>query len=233
MLKNISYISFFLLLLSSCTKEDLSNKMIVEGRITHLKKGTLYLQKVIDGNLKDIDSLECKGNDNYRFNIPIESAQIFYLTLDKNKDKTLSFFGEQGIIKINTSLEKFESKAKISGSKNQEILNKHQQIKTKFKEQNLELIKKRLEAQRDGLTDLEKEINQQSKNLLKRNYLYTTNFAINNAHSEVAPYLALTELYDANITLLDTINKSLSKDVKTSVYGKKLNRYIETIKATE
>jgi hypothetical protein len=43
----------------------------------------------------------------------------------------------------------------------------------------------------------------------------------------------LTELYDANIQLLDTINKSLSEKVKNSTYGKRLNTYITEIKDKE
>ena len=46
--------------------------------------------------------------------------------------------------------------------------------------------------------------------------LYTTNFAITNGKYEVAPYIALTDLVDANLSLLDTINKSLSPEVKQS-----------------
>ena len=61
-------------------------------------------------------------------------------------------------------------------------------------------------------------------------YLYTTNFALRNADQEIAPYLALSELFDANIKLLDTINNSLSAPIKTSKYGKQLADYVEKIK---
>ena len=69
--------------------------------------------------------------------------------------------------------------------------------------------------------------------MIKRKYYYTTNFAVNHPDNEIAPYLALTELYDANITLLDTINNSLSKKVKQSTYGKKLEKFIADIKSKE
>ena len=65
---------------------------------------------------------------------------------------------------------------------------------------------------------------------MRRKYLYTTNFAINNKDSEVSPYLALTEIYNARINLLDTINNSLTAKVKASKYGKELQSFIEKIR---
>ena len=59
------------------------------------------------------------------------------------------------------------------------------------------------------------------------------NFALNNKDSEVAPYLALTEIYNAQIKYLDTINTSLTPEVKTSKYGKKLQLFIDNIKKYE
>jgi len=103
----------------------------------------------------------------------------------------------------------------------------------KFNNKNLDLIKDNLNAKigKDSLAIANSE--RQLNSLTKRKYLYTTNFAINNKDSEVAPYLALTELYNANIKLLDTVNTSLSPKVKDSKYGKELQRFIDRIKKEE
>ncbi len=71
------------------------------------------------------------------------------------------------------------------------------------------------------------------KSLVRRRYLYTTNYAVKHADKEVAPYLALTELYNANISLLDTVNNSLSENIKNSKYGKQLDRFITVIRKNE
>jgi hypothetical protein len=65
---------------------------------------------------------------------------------------------------------------------------------------------------------------------IKRKYLYATNFAINNKEYEVAPYIALSEIYDINMKYLDTIQKSMSPKVAQSLYGKKLTEYIAAVK---
>jgi hypothetical protein len=49
----------------------------------------------------------------------------------------------------------------------------------------------------------------------------------------VSPYLALSEIPDANIKLLDTINKMLVPKVAKSKYGKRLNELIIERKKTE
>jgi hypothetical protein len=59
--------------------------------------------------------------------------------------------------------------------------------------------------------------------VIKRKYLYATNFAINNKDHEVAPYIALAEIYDINLKFLDTIQKSMTPKVAQSLYGKKFS----------
>ena len=78
-----------------------------------------------------------------------------------------------------------------------------------------------------------KRIEEEQSSILKRKYLYTTNFAVNNAKYEVSPYVALADIYDINLKYLDTIQKSLSPQVAKSLYGKKLNQYISERKKFE
>ena len=65
---------------------------------------------------------------------------------------------------------------------------------------------------------------------IKRKYLFATNFAINNKDHEIAPYIALAEIYDINLKYLDTIQKSMTPKVAQSLYGKKLTSYVNDIK---
>ena len=64
-------------------------------------------------------------------------------------------------------------------------------------------------------------------NLLKRRYLYTINFAANNTDKNIAPYLALTQVYDANLALLDSIAVKMTPEVRASKYGKEFVNYLE------
>jgi len=77
------------------------------------------------------------------------------------------------------------------------------------------------------------KIQQEQDDILKRKYLYTTNFAVNHADYEVAPYLAVAEIYDINLNYLNTIQKSMTPKIAKSLYGKKLNELIAERKKLE
>jgi len=57
--------------------------------------------------------------------------------------------------------------------------------------------------------------------------------ALNNKHTDVAPYIALTELYDRNIKYLDTIYNALTPEIQNHKYAKSLNEFIQERKKEE
>ncbi|CAM1366078.1 conserved hypothetical protein [Tenacibaculum sediminilitoris] len=208
--------------------------MIVKGQIKGLKKGTLYLQKMKDTLLVPVDSIALLGDDKFILTDNVDSPIMYYLTFDGNtKDKHLMFFGEKGEITINDNIEEFGFNPEIKGSKNQEIMNKFREMDDKFKNQRLDFIKKEFEARQAKDDELLKQLETDYNKMIRRRFLFSTNFAITNADSEAAPYIALSELYDANIQLLDTINNSLTDKVKNSEYGKRLQKFVDKIKTIE
>ena len=220
-----------LLLIAACSKEN-DNTMYVKGSIKGLKKGTLYLQKQMDSLIVSVDSVYVDGTDSFVMQDQVESPEMYYLTLGTG-DKKIAFFGEKDTISISSDLDKFALRATISGSENQDRLDQYYEMAKKFNDQNLDLIKEEFEARKIGSQDSIDAVGKKLKNWTRRKYLYTTNFAITNADYEVSPYIALTELEDANVTLLDTINNSLSEEVKASKYGKQLDDYIKRIKESQ
>lgn len=231
-MKKFSFL-FLAFLIISCNEKQ--HDLIVKGHIKDLKKGTIYLKKVNDTVLVTVDSLVVNGNSQFELHSNIESPEIFFLYLDKNsseKDR-ITFFADKGITEINTSLKNFVYDAKINGSAQQKTLEEYQAIMSRMQNRNLELIKEHFEAQKDKDTAKIKALEKESDNSLKRKYLYTVNFALNNKDSEVAPYLALSEIYNARVHFLDTINNSLTPKVKNSKYGKELQLFIDKIKTSE
>jgi hypothetical protein len=217
-----------LILITSCGKPE--PNLTVTGTIKGLKKGTLYLQQLQDTILVVMDSVIYNGEDNYSLKSDLEAPEILYLTLDKNAGDDIpriAFFAVPGIIEINTTLKYFEFDAKITGSPLQEKLNEFKGITSRFNDQNLELIVAKFDAQKSGDSAQIEKANQVSDNLLRRKYLYAINFAMNNKNSEIAPYIALSEIYNANVKYLDTIYNALPKDIASSKYGIELEKFIK------
>ncbi len=198
--------------------------MIVSGNIDGLKKGTIYLQKQQDSIIVSIDSILLEGNSNFKLETEINEPDIYYLYLDKNDGDSLNdiitFFGNNGDINIQTSLKNFDSSYEISGSKNTELLQEYFSIIRKFNLQNLDLLEIFYKSQIENNQAKIDSVNTQIENLIKRKYLYTLNFATNNSEFEISPYLAVSQIADANQEFLLKLYDTLPEKIKNSKYGK-------------
>jgi hypothetical protein len=217
------FLIFSLLILTfSCSTNE--KKMIVSGNIDGLKKGTIYLQKQQDSIIVSIDSILVDGNSNFKLETEINEPDIYYLYLDKNDGDSLNdiitFFGNNGEINIKTSLKNFDSSYEISGSKNTELLQEYFSIIRKFNLQNLDLLEIFYKAQIENNQTKIDSVDTQIENLIKRKYLYTLNFATTNSEFEISPYLAVSQIADANQEFLLKLYDTLPEKIKNSRYGK-------------
>jgi hypothetical protein len=223
-----------LVLLASCSKNESKTNLHITGNIKGLKNGTLYIQRVVDTSLVAIDSIKIDGNSTFETNIELKSPEMLYLFLDRgvsnSLDNNILFFAEPGNINIDTNLDTYISSAKITGSKNQELYEDYRKISSRFNDSNLDLVALRFKAMKDNNQKTLDSVNEKQESNIKRKYLYATNFAINNKDYEIAPYIALSDIYDINIKYLDTIQKSMTPKVAQSLYGKKLTEYVAKIK---
>ncbi|TDD76013.1 DUF4369 domain-containing protein [Flavobacterium caseinilyticum] len=223
-----------LILLASCNKSESKGNVHITGNIKGLKKGTLYIQRVVDTALVAIDTINIDGSSSFESNLDLESPEMLYLFLDRgvsnSLDNNLSFFAEPGNISIETSLDRYLYDVKISGSKNQEIFEEYKKINMRFNDENLTLIEKKFNAVKSQNAKAMDSLTAKQESNIKRKYLFATNFALNHRDYEVAPYIALSEIYDINVKYLDTIQKAMSPKVAKSLYGKKLTKYIASIK---
>lgn len=213
-----------------CTS-DTGPTMELFGTVKGLKKGTLLLQKFEDSILTTVDSIEIDRNPEFHFSRKIESPEIYFLQIQLDQgaldDGRITFFGEAGELNIKANLENFGSTAKVSGSKNDSLLNDYNKLKNRYVSQNLDLIERQLKLRGTGNDSLLNNLRQQKERLLTNRYFATINFALNHKDYEIAPYLMLSETPDSNLKYLDTVYNSLSPKIKNSKYGKELESFIK------
>lgn len=223
-----------LALLASCAKNESKTNLHITGNIKGLKDGTLYIQRIVDTNLVAIDTITIDGDSKFETDLDLKSPEMLYLFLDRgvsnSLDNNILFFAEPGNINIETNLDSYLSTAKITGSKNHDLFEEYKKINSRYKDENLTLIEQKFKALKNNNTTAIDSLNKRQDLNTKRKYLFATNFAINNKDHEIAPYIALAEIYDINIKYLDTIQKSMTPKVANSLYGKKLTQYVKTIK---
>lgn len=228
MKNNIFLILIFLT--TACSQP--SKTMTVNGSIQGFQKGTLYLQRVDDGRFITLDSLAMNSTTDFELGYDLEEAELLFLSFSEDINaERISFFADKGGTTINTSLKRFKYDAQIEGGTQQQLLDTYYKNIGRFKDQRLEAMESQLNAEKEGNQDQADSLLAVMDNITKRSYLYTVNFAINNKDSEVAPFVAVSEIYDANVKFLDTINNVLPPKIANSKYGIILEAYIETLKS--
>ena len=195
--------------------------MTVKVKVENFKKGNIYLQKISDSALINVDSIFVKKNESIILKYNIDSPELFYLNLDVSDiDNRIEFFGEKGEINIDTSLEKFNSDFKISGSSSDSIYRDYLSVIKKFNNQKLDLIQLSFNLTKTELNDSLIKVQNQIKSLNKRQYLYNLNYTVSNGNSFISPLIAINEFSESDKIVLDTIKNSMSKQVLESKYGK-------------
>jgi hypothetical protein len=229
-MKHFLSLAILAILFTSCQKEK--ENLLITGNIVGLKKGKIYLQKISDSTLVNVDSIQISGSSEFTFNTYIEEPQLMFIELERyngsNYPELINFFAEPGEIRITTTLKNYGMDLEvISEFKNQKKLEEYNEIVKRFNSQRLDLIEENFEANKSQDESRIDSINRKFNSILKRKYLYTVNFALNNKDLEVSPYVILSEAFDANLKYLDTVYNSLEKPVKKSLYGKRLKDLIE------
>ncbi|MBL6647709.1 MAG: DUF4369 domain-containing protein [Flavobacteriaceae bacterium] len=225
MKKIIFVVTLFLLL--GC-KNNINKNMNVNINIKNFKKGHVYLQKVTDSAIVNIDSIFVKNEKPIIFEYDVDSPELFYVNLDISKlDNRIEFFGEKGNITIDTSLEKFNSDFKINGSYNDSIYREYLKIIKQFNNKKLDLIELSFNLSKANQVDSLVKVQKNLETLNKSQYLYNLNYVVSNGDKFISPLIAINEFSQASKVIKDTIRKSMSKEVQESKYGKIFEKLVE------
>jgi hypothetical protein len=230
-MKKILFVLSIIGILNSCTKKDKDVNFFINGKVEGMRKGMVYLKSEVNGSLVTVDSLFLKGTEDFEFKGNIESPEVFYLSTSRRNSSSLPIFVEQGEITVEANIKDLLA-ANIKGSENQKLLDQFNKIIGRFNTRKNELYAKGLQANsKKHFKTLNSISNQYRNNEIKKTR-YILNFAVSNGDYDIAPYVALNYLSSSDITVLDTINKSMSAEVKLGKYGKELNELVTQLKIT-
>ena len=235
-MKQITLLLVCSLMLINCTSPK-ENQMRLSGFVKGMKEGTLLLQKSENNTFKTLDSMVVKGDAHFNFSQIIESPELYFLSLKiQNIDRevgAIAFFAEPGDITINTKVNNFLENAVITGSKNQKKYTQYKTLIKRYTDKNKKLTQLLISAAKAKDMKAIDSIDTMQKRVLAGSYLATVNYAINNKDYEIAPFLALSEIYNANTKYLDTIYNTLSPKIKASTYGVALKEFIGQTKSQD
>ncbi len=205
------------------------NKLDLNFQVKGLKKGKITLKKLNDSSYFKIDSFIVKGNEIVNFTYLLKEPEMLFLDLDfddGSETKSLSFFAENNKMDIITSLDNYGYNVLVKGSRNDSLFRDYISINKKFNDEKLNLFERSFENSKTNNTDSLKIIENSIININTRQFLHNANYAVRNANYEIAPYIALTDLFESK-KILDTVYKSLKGDVKNSKYALQLKSLID------
>jgi len=211
-------------LLASCNSTSENTEVTIS--INGLKKGTVYLQKITEAGLINLDSVESNGKETLNLGLNLNHPELIYAYLDKADGVTfndrLAFFAEPGEIQISTSLTNFENDAVIKAGEEHEAFKNLQEMLSRFNKKDFELMQL---AQTDRVNDdrfVDSIVKQSNSNNIKR-YQFIANYALSNPNKYVSAYLVTSEGEELNPKWKDSIFNNFSEAIKKSTYGQQLN----------
>ena len=231
-LSKFLFLTALFIAFSAC-KQTKNTRFTLNGNIKGLTKGTVYLEEVRDTLFVPVDSCVVRDDGNFTLGDNLDSPQIYYLKIKEKPQEKVLVFGEKGEVHFQSNLEHFTLSAKVQGSTNHDLLATCNAMVQKFNDKRLDIFKANILAEKAHDSVQMDSLNREFRRLERRKILYITNYAVKHADKEVAPYIALTKLYNAKISLLDTVNNSLTDSVKASKYGRQLEHFISVIKNNE
>lgn len=205
--------------------------LIINGQVKGLKKGQLYLQKIKDSSIVNLDSVKFYNNNDFRFEIPLEHPEVMYLQLQKDTieiaDNFIAFFADKGQLQVDANLNGFMN-AEIEGNyENQKQFKIYSDNLKRFGDQKLDLIEAELKARKIKDERLLDSINRTYNRMNQRRYLYAVNFAMGHPDLEISPYIILNQSEYISKKYLDSVYQSFDRKVQKSYYGEKLNDLIK------
>jgi hypothetical protein len=233
-MKKVLFLLIGLTFIIACSNSN-SNNFSVSGTVDGIKVGKIYLQRLQDSVLIDVDSAMFNGNSDYTLMTRLDQTEIMYLHLDV-KDGTefnarVLFFAEDTTMTINSSWDKFEKDAVISGSKNQDIYTVYKKNSNRLNKVYTDLVKRSMSLTDETRTvAISDSINTAYDKYLRKKVLYAINYAQLHKEKEVAPYILISEASEANPILLDSVYQKMPKKIQNSHYGKQLSELIKTSK---
>ena len=211
-------------LLASCNSTSENTEVTIS--INGLKKGTVYLQKITEAGLINLDSVESNGKETLNLGLNLNHPELIYAYLDKADGSTfndrLAIFAEPGEIHISTSLTNFENDAVIKAGEEHEAFKNLQEMLSRFNKKDFELMQL---AQTDRINDdrfVDSIVKQSNSNNIKR-YQFIANYALSNPNKYVSAYLVTSEGEELNPKWKDSIFNNFSEAIKKSTYGQQLN----------
>ena len=225
-------ILFFMLIaatLASCTSKK-SDKYTVNGTITGMDTGMVYLQKRDLGKWIKTDSTKIKGGK-FTFSGKVDVPEMRYLALAQ-KQESFPFFIENVVFSITAYADSLD-KSIVKGGLSQETFKSYLNQAATYDKKMNDLYVSFMQAKQSGDSIQLKMIDSTYAKFEKEKTTFTNDFIKKNPKSVVAPYLVISNAYQYELADLESLTAKFDTSLNKSSYVKSLKERIIILKRIE
>jgi len=227
-MRNVIAVLVLTLAVASCgmAKDEFS----IKGSIAGVDKGKVYLQKIENGQPKNVDSVDI-ANGKFSFKGKMAMPDIRLLRLNE-KEYFAQFFLDNASITIKANKDSIRN-TKVTGSPTQDIFQIYINEMEKLNKEVMALQGKYQNAMSTGNTNDAEKTKIDYQAMIDNNKIFTKNFVKEHANSVVSPYITLLQLASQlDGAELESIVSKFAPEISTSEYVVKLKEIIESQKKT-
>ena len=231
-MKKFLFVFSIFTLIIACNQQDNSEQkgFTIDGTIAAYDSGYVFLQKVVDGELKTIDSvLSTKGK--FNFEGAVDFAEIHYLVFG-DKEHMTSIFLDNSNIAITAQLDSLDNIA-VTGSKAQDEFKQYQDEMLTFVNKEKDLYSQYTEARKEDNKELISQLEETWEGLDKDKNDFIKNYITTNNKSVIAPYILKRIHYTLEVSALDSMLSLLDSSLNSSVYYKELSDKVKVLYSVE
>lgn len=225
----LSYSLFLVscLCLLSCNFQD-KDTFTITGEIKGLNQGNALLYNLEETGPRLIDSSKI-DNGKFSFKGKITLPEMVLLKID-GKRAGIPFFLEAGKIRFKASADSLTG-ASITGSQSNDLFQQFHEEMHRYDEQSRNILDRYMQAKSNDDTGLMTKLYDANTEVDKERILFTRDFVKKNNESNVAIYIAATQLiYSMEADDLEQISTVFPNKLKDSKYLKLLSNQITALK---
>ena len=225
-MRNVFLLLIAAVILASCGGKN-KNQFTINGKMTGVDSGMVYLQKTEAGEWKKLDSVNIKDGT-FVFQGMVASPEMWYLTFEE-KQLHFPFFVENSEIELILYPDSIE-KSVVTGSESNMIYKKYTDQKSVVDKKMDDLYAEYKKASEAFDTALLGKLDSASSALDEELKKLIIDFAKENNTTAVAPYLVVKNFWRFELPELEEVVSTFDSSLNASGYYQTITKRIDIMK---
>lgn len=226
-MRNVLAILVFALAAFSC--QSAKDEFSIKGSIDGVEKGKIYLQKLVDGQPKTVDSTELSGGK-FAFKGKMEIPDFRLLRLN-DREYFGQFFLDNASVTVAAKKDSLRA-TKITGSPTNDVFKSYVAEMDKLSKEVMGLQEKYQNAMATGNNDAASKAKIDYQAMIDNNKVFTKNFIKEHSNSVVSAFILMQYASQLESNEVEEMVGKFAPEISKSEYVVKLKEFVQELKKT-